>query len=647
MLNKTLYTDYMVFQIDQPIRLVGLYQPFDSVSINLLIQEEIVYSQKFNANKKGYLDAVIDYSSQGSQTFDIHVISKEDHQILHNCQFGHVFLAMGQSNMSFPLKYIDAKDKVLSTIDPKAEISFLSIKDAYIKDDVVQRPLSPDEIFKIDQTRFMISDLNRTLDFSAIMVVFAIEYYKKNQIPVQIIDASVPGCSLEGFLSMDEIDTNKNIQEYLLKNQVLPIKENHYTIPGGIYNEKINPLRYLKFQGAFWYQGEHHVGGFESQAYFQEGLKVLIRSYRILFDQKQLRWINIHIQNHYYAQDKKGISIALINEAMNRVATSMQEVYTIPIHDYFPNWKNKDITDEANPIHPTNKFYIGKRLAKAFIYPQDILEVKDIKYLEDSIDITLNQNIRNNEESLFGFTIGNSDKVLSYAQANFVNEHTIKVYAKGIKNPNVVTYGFFLYNMRCSIYGKHQIPLKPFRAGSYSENQMYYQPYGFEDLKTNKLNHLLLGTMFNQKTDHQMIKQGRCIVNNELKIKLQNKKLCIKGQKDFSLSVNLTQNNHPSMFKHFQYIKVEIEHNEDVDIKRLMLLTVDQHFYHIECSKTLDASTYIFDMKKIKTLELDDQIDHLSILKQLKELEIIGSFKKPSTFIMKSIRLIQSEEDNV
>ena len=68
-------------------------------------------------------------------------------QILTNCQLGHVFLAMGQSNMRLPLRLLDQQEEIISTIDKNANISFLLIDDAYVTSGIVERPLKTDKNF--------------------------------------------------------------------------------------------------------------------------------------------------------------------------------------------------------------------------------------------------------------------------------------------------------------------------------------------------------------------------------------------------------------------------------------------------------------------------------------------------------------------
>ena len=483
MLNPVLFTNNMVFQIGYPIHLIGNYNSNEKVIISIHVNERCVFKNLYNANKLGKLNVYISNLSLDKLSFDIHISTNSNTQILKNCRFGYVFLAMGQSNMSFPLKYIDEKEEVLKQINNNQDISFLSISEAYIEGDVVKRPLESLNEFQVENQRFMISEIEKTLDFSAIMVKFAIKYYEKHKIPVQIIDVSVGGTSISTFLPKEVIESNSAINDFLVYTKSLPITENHYNIPSGIYNEKVNPLKSLKFQGVFWYQGEHHVGDGEAQVFYRYALKELISSYRKIFNQPVLKWFNIQLQNHYYPEDQKGIGISLINEAMSEVSNTTKNVFTIPIHDYFPKWKNSYIKEEeANPIHPTNKAYIGKRLADVFDHTNDIVEVENIKFNEDYVLVRLNQEIIQTEKELFGFTLGYTKGELKYANAHFINNREIKVYIEGLKHPEVVTYGFFLYNTKCRIYGKHNVPLKPFRSGKYSKDTIYYQPYGIKDL---------------------------------------------------------------------------------------------------------------------------------------------------------------------
>lgn len=640
MLNQTLFTNNMVFQYNYPIKLVGEYSPLEEVEVVIVLKDEIEFNQIYITDEKGTLNIEIPNFDCSKQSFTIHINTKSSSEKLENCKFGHVFLAMGQSNMGFPLKYIDSKEKVLSEIDISADISFLSIDDAYLKDDTIIRPLEKENTFKLNKKRFLISDIDQVLEFSAIMVVFALKYYKKVKLPIQIIDVSVGGSGIASFLNINQIEENKIINDFLVKSNVYPIKENNYNIPSGIFNEKVYPLRHLKLKGILWYQGEHHVGGYEAQLFYFEALKELIRSYRKLFNQCNLRWINIHLQNHYYEQDDNGIGISLINEAMNKASKELTEVYSLPIHDEYPNWKNKNIIEEANPIHPTNKKYIGERLASAFINPESILEVNNVIFKNDHVLVVLNQEVKADEKHLYGFTLGNKGEALTYADAFFINNNTIKVSAKGVSNPEIVTYGFFLYNMRCRIYGRNNSLLKPFKVGNYNETNIYYQPYGFEDLSTNRIEQLLSSTKFTTDNKNHLIKIGKTYKNSSIKIRNNEDSLEVFGKDKFSLDVNLKQNNHPSMFKHFKYMELTLENNSEVIVEKLIFKTNQNNEFKVNPILS-HKQVYGFDISDINDFE------NKSIENLINEFEIIFKFKIESKFNIKSIRMYHGEVENV
>jgi len=483
MLNPVLFTNNMVFQIGFPIHLIGNYSPNEKVVVSINLNEQCIFKNIYNTNKLGELNIYISNLNLKTSSFDIHISAESGNQILKHCRFGYVFLAVGQSNMAFPLKYIDEKESVLEQIHSEQDISFLSVDDAFIEGDIIKRSLEPNNKILVKNQRFMITDIEKTLDFSAIMVVFAIKCYEKHKIPIQIIDLSVGGTSIATYLPKEVIESNQMIHDFLIKINAYPITENHYTIPSGVDNDKVNPLKHLRFNGVFWYQGEHHVGGTESQEFYRYALKELIMSYRAIFNQNDLKWINIQLQNNYYPEDLKGIGISLINEALVDVSNTLENVFTIPIHDQFPKWKNTHIKEEeANPIHPTNKAYIGKRLAKSFDYTDEIIEIETIEFKEDYVIVKLNQEIKEPLNDLFGFALGYTKGEMKPAKAQVINNRDIKVYVKGLKQPKVITYGFFLYNSKCQIYGKYGIPLKPFRSGQYSKDTIYYQPYGIKDL---------------------------------------------------------------------------------------------------------------------------------------------------------------------
>lgn len=637
----------MVFQIGYPIRLIGVYLPFETIEVKIYTKEIMEFSCTYILDSIGALDIEISTLKHLNASFDIYITASQATERLINCRFGHVFLAIGQSNMAMPLKYIDERERILEQIDLLADISFLRIDDAHVDNGMVIRPLVESELFYVDNQRFMISNIEKVLEYSAIMVKFAIDHYNKHKLPIQIIDASVGGSSVTAFINMEDIKANSNIYNTLVDSELYPIKQNHYTIPAGIYNEKIYPLRLMKFEGIFWYQGEHHVGGYDAKRFYKESLETLINSYRRLFAQENLLWMNIQLQNHFYAQDKNGIGIVLINEAMQNVSKKLTNVYTIPVHDHFPNWINTYVKSEANPIHPTNKYYIGQRLAAAFNEPQSILEFVNIIFEKEHVLVELNQDIHTQYNDIFGFTIGYSNDILTYANALFINARTIKVFALGVEYPQVITYGFFLYNARCKIYGKHMIPLKPFRFGLFSDDNTYYQPYGFESLTTNKMDQLLPSYLCNQQHSLEIIRQGRFIKNDSIVILQDNLSLIVYGFGCFSLSINLNQNNHPNMFKYFKFVMLTLAEDNELSIDSLIIFTTDQKYYQVKAVRLMYQPKYIFDFKRMTTLELDDKVNVMDVLSKMKEMEFVFELKKSKQIIIEHIRMSNSEVADV
>lgn len=646
MLNQTLYSNYMVFQFDQPIRLVGEYQPNETLTIKIIYNNVIWLVDFATTNYKGFLDVSMDLTKLDEYAFSIIIESKNHVEELSDCRLGYVFLAMGQSNMRMPLKYIDDVESIINTIN-RQPITFLSIDDNDVSNEVVTRPLEPKAVFTVERTRFRINEIESVLEFSAIMVCFAIDFYELNKRPIEIIDVSVPGCSIYGYLSQQAVENNQELQESLYSIGVLPITTNHYTVFSGIFNEKIYPLRFLRFESVVWLQGEHHVNDQKTASHYKEALEELIISYRLLFEQPNLTWMNIHIQNHFYTQDKLGIGVVLINEAMNKTAEVISNVYTIPVHDQFPVWKNKYVLDEANPIHPTNKSYIGKRLSKALSYKDSILEISEVQFQIDYAVVVLNQEIEYLEGHLYGFTIGHESQPQVYAEAIMLDRKTIKVYAENVKVPEVLTYGFFLYNDRCQLLGKHGIPLKPFRIGKFNNHTTYYQPYGFEALSTNCLNHLGISMFPNQLTMNDLVTLSGLIPNQLIRIEQTIRGLKLMGNEQFSLEVNLTQNAHKSMLKYYRFVAVAFEQRMDFAIESLVFISTDRQFYQVKPLKVDLNNRYVFDLYQTTKLEQTENCDIEAVLSQVGELHLVCRFKQWSKVVIKSIRLYNSGGNHV
>ena len=59
MLNKTLYTNNMVFQYNYPIRLVGSYLPNESVKVKINNEHRVFIDTVYFADSEGELDTFI------------------------------------------------------------------------------------------------------------------------------------------------------------------------------------------------------------------------------------------------------------------------------------------------------------------------------------------------------------------------------------------------------------------------------------------------------------------------------------------------------------------------------------------------------------------------------------------------------------
>lgn len=234
-------------------------------------------------------------------------------------------------------------------------------------------------------------------------------------------------------------------------------------VPSSIYNAMINPLRYLEYKGAIWYQGESNANWANE---YQGLLEMMIYDWRKQFNQPILPFVIIQLPNYKAVKEEPDPSStwAFLREAQAKAAktTNSGLVNTIDL-------------GLADNIHPTNKTSVGDRLAlkvEQLIYGQKVEAAPTIRQVtfknnqavldfNDADGLTLNKN-----STRSNFMIAGEDQKFVWADAKLVGDQVV-VWSESVKKPLAIRYAWADNPGENYLYNQAGLPLEPFRTDNW------------------------------------------------------------------------------------------------------------------------------------------------------------------------------------
>lgn len=661
MILANIFNDNMVLQQNNPLNLFGFISPNEKVSLEVLnTVTKRVYKKSTVANNDGYFLVEFPSFIGGTEKYIIKALTNDKEQTINNCLFGEVFLTAGQSNMAFGLKLIEGFDKIKNY--PKYDdIRFLDVVDVVSDDGFIYRPFEKQNNLKFSRW----TDAFKTDDFentSAIAYLTAYYLRQKIGVPIGLINTAVGGSSIDSWLDYKLLNNLTHIKEYLISIDKWASQDNYhslgilnYTVPSGIYNEKIAPLKNFNISGVWWYQGENSVNDQTSADIYYECLKLLIKQFRKDFNDFDLPFYAVQIALNYYPHASQW-SVAMINEAINLATKESNNSFNIPIHDIVPNWLIPDGQDYHNPIHPISKEPVARRLAKVIyenqVNKRDItLSVKAYRCYKNYIDLEINnpsfelQTLDN--RPITGFCIAADDLVYHKAEAKIMDNKTIRVFSRYVKDPLHLSYGFYLYNTDANICSSELMPLGVFRTNREVKSKYYsvsrYLSCDFLEEFVANFFHIFGVTGF--KPCYQ---KGNLNSTNEVVINLNDS---VKSEGTSSLEIKYKPNletmnyigvspivdyiGHHHHFENFRFLSVDISNPDDWDKvfvgllaqtlnnEIILLPVIIEHelSYQTTLKRKSDFTRYTISLEKAFRSDMSIIPTNYELLKNIKKIQ--------------------------
>lgn len=397
---------------------------------------------------------------------------------------GDLYLGVGQSNLAVSLAYMEDKAETLEFLRGKGAKILNLFDEEFDQEGHVLRPFSPRKEIH-PSLRWQNLEGDAALSSSGLLCLLAKELCS-SACPIGFINASVGGISIDSLLPKESIEGNPEIKAYLLKSGKYQSEGEwnrkgaaNYTQQSGFFNEKIAPLKGLKFKAVLYYQGENSCFDFDSASYFSLALKELIRAYRRYLG-SDLDFYVCGIADEYYPYGD-GLGCLYIQEVL--AAFQGEGVTYIPVFDVEPRWLILDGNRVDHPIHTVNKSPVARRIAYAvrqkekgradFSFPSlakwEILPNKIVLTLKleegDSLEIG---------KAYFGFTLAEKKGIFLLCEAKAISENEIELSSPLILHPTRFAYAFTHYSYLCDCKTKNGLPLPPCRnfSGTIDKKEM-------------------------------------------------------------------------------------------------------------------------------------------------------------------------------
>lgn len=297
------FSDYMILQRNQPIRIWGKGAPGAVVSVQFSALEQTTTVQQDSSWM-----LVMPKQPAQAQPQNMVLTCGTERRVFRDILVGDVWICTGQSNMEWPMqREMHWNEEKLQTWQPL--VRFLNPPPAgrYVYGvpytDSLLRRLTPDKFYAWNS--WQTCDSNTVRGMSAVAYYFAKRIALETGVPIGLINLSIGGAPLETFISVTAMQQHplfrNKVHGNWLTNDALPvwIRErgkqnvgnqqamagdamgpNHAYKPGFAFEAGVLPLRHFPVKGILIYQGESNAEEVERVLEYKELFKLLVEDYR-------------------------------------------------------------------------------------------------------------------------------------------------------------------------------------------------------------------------------------------------------------------------------------------------------------------------------------------------------------------------------
>ena len=397
---NAVYSSNMVLQRKEPITITGTGKSGNTVSVNFNGADEQTTIEH------GLWEITLP-AMEAVKSATMTVSSGDNMITLDNVAVGDVIFCTGQSNM-------------FNRLETFPTLMNEELSEAY---EDVRYMNSFDEI-----SEWKVATMENSKQFSALGFLIGKRMIKKDSdVPIGLISSSLGGSSIMQWIPTYSVNWDSQAKRMMAGA----------SSKGGLYTQRLLPLKNLKASAVVWYQGEANTT-FESGTVYEQALTSLINNWRKTFNDEDLPFVVIQLPTANFAKNYSTIRIGTgVRAGQWNVSQRMDNVKTVVSND----------TGTTNNVHPNDKGPIADR-AVAYIEDfinntQSNVESPSFDYMERSGD-KLILHFKNTYGSLstddggvpLGFELKDDDGIYKDVTPT-INGDTIEIDVTDITNPQV------------------------------------------------------------------------------------------------------------------------------------------------------------------------------------------------------------------
>jgi sialate O-acetylesterase len=469
-----LIADHMVVQRGLPVHIWGTADPGETVSVSFRQSE-----RRSVADQLGRWSVYLPRGDAGGP-FEMKIAGSSSY-VLKDVMVGDVWVAAGQSNMEWPLRWAaNADQEIAAARDPQIRLVHAMHKTSeYPADNLVGDMWSE-------------CTPETAADFSAVAYHFGRLIQQSAGVPIGLIQTAWGGTPIDGWTSLHAIaedpslmpvfaEWDARMQAYALDKlryyraakawekatetdrrqhrQVPPPPEKPVGAgspwePGVLYNAMVEPITPFAIRGVIWYQGE--ANGSKSRApLYGKLFQAMIQDWRRAWDLGDFPFLFVQLAN-YHAP----------NSDWPDLREGQREALALP------NTAMAVTIDIGTPdnIHPPDKKTVGVRLslaARALAYGEKgeysgpTPAQADPKRHSVLIRFDHAQGLVARGGVTRGFELAGENGKFVPADAT-IDGDAVVVRSAGVRRPAWVRYGW-KDNPDCNLYNSSGLPASPFR----------------------------------------------------------------------------------------------------------------------------------------------------------------------------------------
>lgn len=428
----------------------------------------------------------------------------EEERVMERVMFGEVWLATGQSNMELTNGFITHHDRFIDSVKEKK----IRVWNAFYPEKwgAHEFPFTPDTL---SPGEWICADEHEKLcGVSAAGLKFASDIYDRlnenADVPVGLLNCSWGATGIFAWIPRDYAEANERVLS-VLKRLGLYISEDEWNKKGdgnfaqmsAQFNFKIAPLLGTKFRGFIWYQGENECGGEFSNRIYSEYMRVLRQAYEDLFaaDKSCFMMISSLLYPWIYSGGgdchlgylNSGIADACIREPDKFAAISIGDLE--PVWCYHAG---------NHPIHPTNKYEVGARLASLALTNvyrycgqkspahltsfEKIDEGRKLRLHFASVGSGLKVGSGDENSSLRCLYVSGGDGIYLPAEYEIISDRVIDVWSDEISVIENACFAFQSLDIKCNLFAG-DYPVFPFATDMV--NEIHLEQHRFYDTSDN------------------------------------------------------------------------------------------------------------------------------------------------------------------